>query len=592
MTMIPAYIMLFVSEKKLAQIPDHQSTAAANTNSRPAEGMLPLLYKMGKISTSHRIPILLVTLALIITSIYGITRIQVNDNPVKWFSNDHEIRVADKVLNHHFGGTYTAYLTLTESRPAACNCTEKSQSIETQLRRNYGKRFPKATEQLVNKLHYLRDQQVLGNCNISNCFYQLIQEADRIDKQVLSGWSILADEVNYLDPEGLNLNNLDKRLQAIKPSASIELKLLSQQLAIRAPLSGNALIDAALLICDEYLGKSFHTFIVDMEAELSAPPFKQPKMLRYVEQLQQHLQNSGLVGKSSSAVDALKKANYELKYRSATADANAITQEGLAAHNRANFVIPDKASAVAQVFVQLEGMKKKDSLFHMVTRDYRNANIWVQLKSGDNRDMEAVVKAVDSYIASHPAPLQLKTRWAGLTYLNVVWQDKMVRGMISSLLSSFIVVLIMMILLFRSTLWGLLAMVPLSITITMIYGIIGLVGKDYDMPVAVLSSLTLGLSVDFAIHFLKRARDLQHQTGNWNQTIKVMFQDPARAISRNAITISIGFLPLLLAPLVPYKTVGFFLATIMILSWLATLLILPSLLSILFKWAFPEGDSK
>jgi len=46
-------------------------------------------------------------------------------------------------------------------------------------------------------------------------------------------------------------------------------------------------------------------------------------------------------------------------------------------------------------------------------------------------------------------------------------------------------------------------MIPLTVTITLIYGIIGLVGKDYDMPVAVLSSLTLGLSVDFAIHFLQ-----------------------------------------------------------------------------------------
>jgi hypothetical protein len=36
-------------------------------------------------------------------------------------------------------------------------------------------------------------------------------------------------------------------------------------------------------------------------------------------------------------------------------------------------------------------------------------------------------------------------------------------------------------------------MVPLSITIAFIYGVIGLIGKDYDMPVAVLSSLSLKL---------------------------------------------------------------------------------------------------
>jgi hypothetical protein len=60
------------------------------------------------------------------------------------------------------------------------------------------------------------------------------------------------------------------------------------------------------------------------------------------------------------------------------------------------------------------------------------------------------------------------------------------------------------------------------------------------------------------------------------------------AISRNAITISVGFTPLLVAPLVPYKTVGFFLATIMAVSWLSTLFILPALVTMLKKVLFKE----
>ena len=59
------------------------------------------------------------------------------------------------------------------------------------------------------------------------------------------------------------------------------------------------------------------------------------------------------------------------------------------------------------------------------------------------------------------------------------------------------------------------------------------------------------------------------------------------AISRNAIVIAVGFTPLLVAPLVPYKTVGFFLATIMAVSWLATLFILPAVLTPLRKRVFP-----
>jgi hypothetical protein len=156
----------------------------------------------------------------------------------------------------------------------------------------------------------------------------------------------------------------------------------------------------------------------------------------------------------------------------------------------------------------------------------------------------------------------------------------MVWGMLQSLLGSFLIVFIMMAIMFRSVLWGLICMIPLSITILVIYGLIGLVGKDYDMPVAVLSALTLGMAVDFAIHFLERARGSYGQQGSWQASAAEMFGEPARAISRNVLVIAIGFLPLLAAPLVPYKTVGIFLCAIMALSGMVTLIVLPAILTV------------
>jgi predicted RND superfamily exporter protein len=173
-----------------------------------------------------------------------------------------------------------------------------------------------------------------------------------------------------------------------------------------------------------------------------------------------------------------------------------------------------------------------------------------------------------------------------LTYINVIWQEKMVMGMFSSFMSSFVVVLVLMIILFRSPLWGFLAMVPLTVTIALIYGFIGIIGKDYDMPVAVLSSLTLGLAVDFAIHFLERSRQAYTRAGSWRLAATEMFEEPARAISRNVIVIAVGFTPLLLAPLVPYQTVGAFLAAIMAVSGIATLFILPAMIKHLERWMF------
>ena len=302
--------------------------------------------------------------------------------------------------------------------------------------------------------------------------------------------------------------------------------------------------------------------------------FKQPEVLRYISRLQQHLQESGLVGKSNSVADVVKKVHQELI-------------DG----RIENYKIPDAPAAVAQCLLQFQSSHTPDDLWHLVTTDYMRANIWLQLTSGDNKDMQKVVEEVELFFKRNPPPVSLRYNWAGLTYINVVWQDKMVWGMLQSFMGSFIIVFIMMAILFRSVLWGLICMVPLTITIAAIYGMIGLVGKDYDMPVAVLSALTLGMAVDFAIHFLERARMAYAQTQSWQKASPEMFGEPARAISRNVIVIAIGFLPLLAAPLVPYKTVGIFVCVIMAVSGAVTLLVLPAIVRMLEKRLFRAASA-
>ena len=586
MTLVPAYIMLVVPKRMLDKL-TVKTTSASNTFTP----LSSLLEALGRLTYIRWKPILVVTVLVMAVSIYGIGKIQVNDNPVKWFTPKHPIRVADKELNAHFGGTYTAYLTLSASRPEVPGCDEKGVAMHKEAERRFRTALPLATDAFNAKLQEL--QQLYRNAqssDIKKCFVKLANAAEKIDSEATEDWNLLADEVNYLEAEGLTHASLTKTISDLQGIGNSEKTILLSALKDQKELTGDALLETALSICDQYTALSFRDFVFEMEAELNAPLFKRPEMLRYVEQLQAALTANDVVGKTTSSVDALKKASYELQYVAPPSDASAPELAQYSDRNESNRTVPDTASAIGQVFTQLEGMKKKDSIFHLVTKDYQQANIWVQLTSGDNIHMEAIVKDVEQFLIDNPPPIEVHAKWAGLTYLNVVWQDKMVRGMLSSLLSSFVVVLIMMMILFRSPLYGILSMLPLTVTISFIYGLIGLVGKDYDMPVAVLSALTLGLSVDFSIHFLVRAREEHKRLGSWASASTQMFKEPALAISRNAITISIGFTPLLVAPLVPYKTVGFFLATIMGISWLATLFLLPALLTMLKRWAFKQQD--
>uniref|UniRef100_UPI004057B87D efflux RND transporter permease subunit n=1 Tax=Candidatus Electrothrix sp. TaxID=2170559 RepID=UPI004057B87D len=494
---IPAYVMMMKEESL-------ENFGAGATESHENSLLNRHLRWIGKTSSGKPWLVIGVNIGIMVIGVIGIFMIQVNDNPVKWFKKGHEIRVADRVLNSHFGGTYEAYLVLKE------NVQEMTVAqVAAQLKEKLQSSLQESPAILTSAMEDI-DQEVA-------------------DRRTVAGFKdALAQLWN------MELDNA--------PEDDDTVYYLWEKALDTLPRTGS-------------------------QKEV----FKRPDVLRYISALEDHLVKSGDVGKSNTIADVVKKVHMELF-------------EG----DRERYTIPDSVNAVAQTLISFQNSHKPDDLWHLVTPDYTKANIWLQLRSGDNKDMERVIEEVEQYFADNPPPVEMSHDWAGLTYINVVWQDKMVTGMLESFLSSFAVVFLMMAFLFRSPTWGLLAMVPLTFTIGFIYGVIGLIGKDYDMPVAVLSSLALGLAVDFAIHFLQRTRMTMAKTGDWGAAIRDMFDDPARAILRNIIVIAIGFTPLLLAPLVPYQTVGIFLATIMLYSGMATLWILPALLTVMKDWVFKK----
>jgi len=436
------------------------------------------------------------------------SRIRINDNPTKWFKASHPIRVADRVLNSHFGGTYMAYLAL--------SAEEDSQPLDAYR------------DTLVEKIEAFVDKKKSEFAGMEKASASLLESIG-------------------------------------KTSAENKAELLAILEDFGSEQSMNASFEEAAA-WDELL------LFLSREGQ-AGEVFKNPEVLNYIEKLQEHFLTTGVVGKSNSLADIVKTVHRELFLGEDEA-----------------FRIPDSSEAVAQTLITYQNSHRPQDLWHFVTPDYKTSSLWLQLRSGDNLDMSEVIEATEAFVAANPPPENISLRWFGQTYINVVWQGKMVSGMLTAFLGSFFVVLLMMILLFRSALWGILSMVPLTVTIVFIYGAIGFIGKDYDMPVAVLSSLSLGLAIDYAIHFLARSREITAREGTWAGGVKKVFGEPARAITRNVVVVGVGFLPLLFAPLVPYQTVGVFIAAILVTAGVASLLILPSLITMLERWLFPETE--
>lgn len=491
-TLVPAYISL-LSNASLDKMANRVHSAET-----PNGLLARILRRTPSMIRRYGRSIMVLAMASLLLSAYGIGKIRINDNPMNWFKEDHPIRQSDRVLNHHFAGTYEAFLSF------------QAPSL-------------KDDKQLIQRL-----KKMFTATEHSSLWQQLLQQYLQQDQQ----------QKTIIDFTGLQKSVLEQSFEA----EELDLDFWD---------------DASKTL--DRLSKNHRVFL-------------KPEILGYLERVQTALDQSGLVGKSTAITDILKTINRELLGGGAD-----------------GYRIPSSAEANAQAVLTFQGSHRPGDIWRMVTPDYRSAVIWLQLKSGDNQDMAKVLDFMQQWFERNPPPAQIKPQWSGLSYINVVWQDAMVNGILGSLLSSFLIVAVMMMLLFRSIAWGLIAMLPLTITIAFIYGLIGITGKNYDMPVAVLSALTLGMSIDFAIHFIERSRTLVIESGGWEEGLSKVFEEPARAISRNALVIALGFTPLLLAPLSPYQTVGIFLASIMLISCVSSLLLLPSIMEVFQRHLFQNN---
>ena len=292
-----------------------------------------------------------------------------------------------------------------------------------------------------------------------------------------------------------------------------------------------------------------------------------PVMLRGIEGLQRELEKDPRVGKTFSVVDYVKRINRVLHNDDPSFDR-----------------IPDSAEEVGQYLFLFGTSAKPSDLDNVVDYPFQKANLFLQLKNWDAGVMRDVIARTESYLAAHPLPGGAAVRPAGIAYFNLVWSDEVLWGMLESFLAGLVLVLILLVVQTRSFFWGIVTFVPLLFTIALIYGVVGLVGKDFDMPVAVLSTLSLGMAIDFAIHFVGRFQQRYRQHPDLREALVWTVARPGKGILFNAILFAVGFAVMLFADLTPYVTVGVFMAAIMLLSALMSVVYLPGLIRLFHRF--------
>jgi predicted RND superfamily exporter protein len=291
-----------------------------------------------------------------------------------------------------------------------------------------------------------------------------------------------------------------------------------------------------------------------------------PEFLRALEGLQRRIETEPLVGKTVSVADVVKRVHRVLNDNDPSRE-----------------VVPDSQEAVAQELLLFSMAARPRDLNNVVDNLYQKADVMVQLRSWDAVETEALLGVVRRYLTEHPVP-GAEVKPAGIAYFNMVWNREVLIGMLEGFIASCVLVLFLLILDYRSLRWGVVSFLPLLFTVVLIYGAVGFLGKDFDMPISVLSTLSLGLAIDFAIHFVSRFQQRFRETGDLEGALVWTAARPGLGIVRNAMLFASGFAVMLFAALTPYITVGAFMIAIMLLSALATVVFLPAVIALFPRW--------
>ena len=310
-----------------------------------------------------------------------------------------------------------------------------------------------------------------------------------------------------------------------------------------------------IVLTDKFVNSKFggtSTINVILESD-QTNAFKQPENLRLIDRMQNETEQLALVGNSFSLTDYIKRMNKVM---------NADREEF--------YDIPENTEMVAQYLLLYEMSGDPENLTKLINYDYNRTNITFQLKGDDSKTINeamGVIKQFEDELNKNGISLN----YAGSGYKALVFTDLILEGQVMSIIISLGLVLVLLTIMFRSLKAGLIGSVPILITAVLSFGVMGLLNIPLSTTTALLSSIAIGIGIDYAIHFMQYYKlNLMHSRQKATAIYKTMNQT-GKAILFNAIVVISGFLVLTFSVFPPNRTLGALVSMNMFTSLLGTL---------------------
>jgi len=191
----------------------------------------------------------------------------------------------------------------------------------------------------------------------------------------------------------------------------------------------------------------------------------------------------------------------------------------------------------------------------------------------------AILKNLDAYMTEQSSHMpEYNMQVTGASFMMMELNESMLVNQLMSSALAILIVFILLLIALRHVRSALASLIPIVMTLFFLFGFLGLTGISLNIITCTIFSITVGVGIDYAIHFTSIWRMRVKEGLSSEEAAISAYQYTARPILANAFGLSLGFTALMLSPLQIHMTVSILMWASMMVSVVFSLIILPSIL--------------
>ncbi len=288
-----------------------------------------------------------------------------------------------------------------------------------------------------------------------------------------------------------------------------------------------------------------------------AGSFREPGVVRAIEEIQRRLDGLDGVGRTLSFVDSMRMLN------------RAFHQDD-PAYER----VPETRPGVTELLFMIP----KNELQRFTTVNHGRANVVVRTGEIGSQHVLRLVDEIEAQLAAVELPEGVRAHVTGNAILLAHSADGIATGQPISVAIAALSIFVLISVGLRSLGIGVVAMVPNLVPVIVYFGVLGLGAAPLSLPTSLIGCMALGIAIDDTVHYVVRYRAERRRGREPAEAARLATRFVGRPIAITSAMLSLGFLVITVSRFATLTEFGLLSALTMAICLVTDLVLLPAIL--------------